>query len=90
MINTFIGISGKQMTSVFFLLAVLVISLSLGSLTFLINNNVASLPEMGLDSDNRLSEGMSKNEQKKMNGNMIDFIKNTKNIPIHSKNPINL
>jgi hypothetical protein len=44
----FMGISGKKMASVGFLLAVLFITLILGSLTFLINDNAATLPNVGL------------------------------------------
>jgi len=43
------GISGTKMASVGFLLAVLFITLTLGSITFLINDNAATLPNIGLE-----------------------------------------
>jgi hypothetical protein len=87
----FMGISGKQMTSIGFLLAVLLITLSLGSLTFLINDNAATLPnfvlDAGLEGNCNRNEGMS--ELKKMDVNMKNFVKNTKNAPVHSIESIN-
>jgi len=47
--KTLMGISGKKMASVGFLLAVLFITLTLGSITFLINDNAATLPNIGLE-----------------------------------------
>ena len=86
----FMGISGKQMTSICFLLAVLIITLALGSLTFLINDNAASLPDVGLgaglEGNCDHSEGMTEKEKNTMKKNGMDFIKNTKNAPVHSTN----
>lgn len=50
------GISGKKMTSIVFLLAVLLIALALGSVTFLINDNDASLPNVGLEGNENMDE----------------------------------
>lgn len=47
----FMGISGKKMVSVWFLLAVLFIALTLGSITFLIQDNLSMLPDVGLGGD---------------------------------------
>jgi len=52
----FMGISGKKMTSIVFLLAVLLIALALGSVTFLINDNDASLPNVGLEGNENMDE----------------------------------
>ena len=52
----FMGISGKKMTSIIFLLAVLLIALALGSVTFLINDNDASLPNVGLEGNENMEE----------------------------------
>lgn len=52
----FMGISGKKMTSIVFLLAVLLIALALGSVTFLINDNDASLPNVGLEGNENMEE----------------------------------
>ena len=64
--NKFIGISGKQMTSICFLLAVLLITLILSGLTFLINDNAATLPDVGLEGACNKKEGMSGKGKKKM------------------------
>ena len=50
------GISGKKMTSIVFLLAVLLIARALGSVTFLINDNDASLPNVGLEGNENMEE----------------------------------
>jgi hypothetical protein len=73
----YMGISTKKMSSMGFLLAVLIISLTLGSLTILINDNDATLPNIGM-------EGMSKSEKNTMDKNMTDLIRNSKNAPMHS------
>jgi len=82
------GFSGKQKASICFLLAVLLIALTLGSLTFLINDNAASLPDVGLgavlEGNCDHSEGMTVKEQNTMKKNKKDLIKNTKNAPPHS------
>ena len=63
------GISGKKMTSIVFLLAVLFIALTLGSITFLVNNNDSSLPNVGLEGnknmkDDEVSEEYNEEEDK--------------------------
>ena len=63
------GISGKKMTSIVFLLAVLFIALALGSITFLVNNNDSSLPNVGLEGnknmkDDEVSEEYNEEEDK--------------------------
>lgn len=89
--NKFMGISGKKMTSICFLLVVLFITLILGSLTFLINDNAATMPnigfETGLEGNINHIEGLSDEENEKMKLNMDKMKENTKNIPEHSKNP---
>lgn len=55
--NSFMGISGKKMMSICFLLAVIFIALVLGSLTFLINDNDAHLPDVGLEGNENMEEG---------------------------------
>ena len=55
--NSFMGISGKKMTSICFLLVVIFIALALGSLTFLINDNDARLPDVGLEGNKNMKEG---------------------------------
>jgi len=90
--KTFMGISGTKMASVGFLLAVLFITLTLGSITFLINDNAATLPNVGLEGNcNReglkkgQKEGMTNEEKAKMKINMDNMKKNTEKIPEHSK-----
>lgn len=89
--SSFMVISVKKKSSICFLLAVLFITLALGSLTFLINDNAASLPDVGLgaglEGNCNLNEGLSNEEMEKMNLNIKDMKKNTKNIPEHSKKP---
>ena len=63
------GISGKKMTSIVFLLAVLFIALTLGSITFLVNNNDSTLPNVGLEGnknmkDDEVSEEYNEEEDK--------------------------
>ena len=63
------GISGKKMTSIVFLLAVLFIALTLGSITFLVNNNDSTLPNVGLEGnknmkDDEVSEEHNEEEDK--------------------------
>jgi len=85
--KTLMGISGKKMASVGFLLAVLFITLTLGSITFLINDNAATLPNIGLEGNcNRESmkkrqEGMTSENSQTMISNMEDMKKNIKNAP---------
>ena len=43
----FLGISATKMSSIVFLFVTLMISLTLGSLTFLVNDNAASVPNVG-------------------------------------------
>ena len=62
--KTFMGISGTKMASVGFLLAVLFITLSLGSITFLINDNAATLPNIGLEG-NCSREGLRRRHNEK-------------------------
>ena len=71
--NSFMGISGKKLTSICFLLAVLFITLALGSLTFLINDNDASLPDVGLGAGLEGNKNMKEGNKKMKEGN-----KNTK------------
>jgi len=89
--SSFMGISGKKMSSICFLLAVLFIALALGSLSFLINDNAATLPDVGLgaglEGNCNRKEGLSNEETEKMNLNINDMKKNTKTIPEHSKKP---
>jgi len=54
------GISGTKMASVGFLLAVLFITLTLGSITFLINDNAATLPNIGLEGNCNRIEGLNR------------------------------
>lgn len=56
------GISGKKMASIVFLLAVLLIALTLGSVTFLINDNDASLPNVGLEGNENMDEEATEEE----------------------------
>ena len=63
------GISEKKMASIVFLLAVLFIALALGSITFLVNNNDSSLPNVGLEGnknmkDDEVSEEYNEEEDK--------------------------
>ena len=58
--KTFMGISGTKMASVGFLLAVLFITLTLGSITFLINDNAATLPNIGLEGNCNRIEGLNR------------------------------
>ena len=89
--KTFMGISGKKMTSICFLLVVLFITLALGSLTFLINDNAATMPDVGfgvgLEGNCNRNEGLSNEENTKMELNMDNMKENTKNTPEHSKKP---
>tara|TARA_Y100000389_G_scaffold200128_1_gene239921 strand:+ start:417 stop:641 length:225 start_codon:yes stop_codon:yes gene_type:complete len=50
------GISGKKMMSICFLLVVIFIALALGSLTFLINDKDARLPDVGLEGNKNMEE----------------------------------
>lgn len=82
------GISGKKMTSIVFLLATLLIALTLGSLTFLINDNAASLPNVGLEGNKNMEEdeeSMSNKERENMEEHMKALGKNVKNAPPHAK-----
>ena len=67
--NSFMGISGKKMASICFLLAVLLIALVLGSLTFLINNNDASLPDVGLGAGLEGNKNMKEGNKHMKEGN---------------------
>ena len=51
------GISEKKMASIVFLLVVLFIALTLGSITFLVNNNDSTLPNVGLEGNKNMKEG---------------------------------
>jgi hypothetical protein len=62
--NSFMGISGKKMMSICFLLAVIFIALALGSLTFLINDNDAHLPDVGLEGNENMEEGNDNVEER--------------------------
>lgn len=62
--KTYMGIPGKKMVSIGFLLAVLFITLSLGSITFLINDNAATLPNIGLEGNCR-REGLKRRQNGK-------------------------
>jgi hypothetical protein len=73
------GIAYKQMVSMVFLLATLIITLMLGCLTFLINDNDTSLPDVGV------SVGLEGNRIMGMDANMKNFVKHTKYAPAHSK-----
>jgi hypothetical protein len=79
-----LGISAKKMSSICFLVAVLFITLSLGSLTFLINDNVATLPHVGLDGNYFQTEGLSNKEEETMKMNIDSMKENTNNVPNHS------
>ena len=84
--------SGKKMASVGFLLAVLLITLTLGSITFLINDNDTTLPDIGLNAGlegncNR-KEGLTNDENRKMELNVKKMRENTKNAPDHSKTQV--
>lgn len=66
------GISGKKMTSIIFLLAVLLIALALGSVTFLINDNDASLPNVGLEGNENMEEEPIEEEEEPIEDEPIE------------------
>jgi hypothetical protein len=51
-----LGFSGKTTTSIVFLLAVIFIALTLGSVRFLVNDNSSSLPNVGLEGNENMEE----------------------------------
>ena len=87
----FMGISCKKLASMGCLLAVLLITLILGSITFLINDNPSRLPDVGLgaglEGNCNKNEGMSEKDKTTMDKNNKDLIKNMKNAPAHSMKP---
>jgi hypothetical protein len=85
----FMGISSKQITSIGFLLATLIITLMLGSLTFLINDNAASLPEVGMNVGLEGNRNIGMTEIEKMDRNVKSFVKHTQNAPAHSIKVVN-
>ena len=74
------GISGKKMASIVFLLAVLLIALALGSVTFLINDNDASLPNVGLEGNENMDEEPIEEDEEPIKGfgSVIEGKKNKK------------
>ena len=56
------GFSGKKIASIIFLLAVLLISLILGSVSFLINDNPSSLPNIGIEGNENMDEEVSEKD----------------------------
>lgn len=76
--------SGKKMVSVGFLLAVLLITLILGSITFLINDNDAILPDIGLEGNCNRKEGLTSDEHGIMELNVKKMREHTQNAPNHS------
>lgn len=49
-------ISRKKMMSIVFLLAIIFIALALSSVSFLINNNESSLPNVGLEGNKNMKD----------------------------------
>ena len=50
------GFSGKKTTSIVFLLAILFIALALSSVTFLINDNASSMPNVGFEGNANMED----------------------------------
>jgi hypothetical protein len=46
--KSFLGISASKISSMVFLLLAIMISLTLGSITFLVSDNEASVPDVGM------------------------------------------